>query len=103
MVDAALATSADDLDAFGQASLARRLVAEFVGALVFIGIGTGTATVLVAGPVQRLGSLSTVFGGQPGAATNEKVFGTLLGNTLGDTLPVALAFGIALAVMIYAV
>ncbi|MEA2477250.1 MAG: glycerol uptake facilitator protein [Actinomycetota bacterium] len=103
MVDEAAMTSAGDLDAFGQASLPRRLVAEFVGALVFIGIGTGTATVLVAGPIQRLGSLATVFGGQPGASTNEKVFGTLLGNTLGDTLPVALAFGLALAVMIYAV
>lgn len=103
MVDEAILTSTDDLDPYGQASLPRRLVAEFVGALVFIGIGTGTATVLVAGPIQRLGSLATVFGGQPGASTNEKVFGTLLGNTLGDTLPVALAFGLALAVMVYAV
>ncbi|MFN2594732.1 MAG: MIP/aquaporin family protein [Actinomycetota bacterium] len=101
MADQALVV--DDLDAFGQASLARRLVAEFVGALVFIGVGTGTATVLIAGPIQRLGLLTPVFGGQPGASTNEKVFGTLLGNTLGDTLAVAFAFAIALAVMIYAV
>ncbi|MGH2746337.1 MAG: MIP/aquaporin family protein [Actinomycetota bacterium] len=83
----------------GEASLFRRLSAEFVGTLVFVGIGTGTATVLAVGPLTRLGDLSQFLGGAPG---EEAVFGNLLGNSLADLMPVAFAFATALAVLVYA-
>lgn len=83
----------------GEAPLFRRLSAEFVGTLVFVGVGTGTATVLAVGPLTRFGELSEFLGGSPG---EEAVFGNLLGNSLADLLPVAFAFATALAVLVYA-
>jgi len=82
-----------------QASLTRRLGAEFVGTLIFVAIGTGAATVLAIGPIQRLGGLGALLQGNP---QNQQLFGALLGNTLGDLLPVAAAFAAALAALIYA-
>lgn len=82
-----------------QAPLGRRLGAEFVGTLLFVAVGTGAATVLAIGPLQRIGGLTEILQGAPG---QDKVFGALLANTLGDVLPVALAFAFALSVLVYA-
>lgn len=82
-----------------EASMGRRLLAEFVGTLVFVAVGAGTATVLALGPLRALGGISAAFGGQTG---QEAVFEGLLSNQLGDVFPVAFAFATALAVLVYA-
>lgn len=83
----------------GQASLARRLSAEFVGTTVFVAIGTGAATVLALGPLSRLGQLpETALGGPEG----ETFYRVLFGGGFGDVLGVAFAFATALAVLVYA-
>jgi glycerol uptake facilitator protein len=86
-------------EAFGEAPLARRLMAEFVGTLVFVAVGTGAATVLSLGPLKRLARLSDLLAAAP---QQNRIFSELLGSTLADTLGVALAFATALAVLIYA-
>ena len=86
-------------EAIGEAPLARRLTAEFVGTLVFVAVGTGAATVLSLGPLKRLARLSDLLGAAP---QQNRIFSELLGSTLADTLGVALAFATALAVLIYA-
>jgi glycerol uptake facilitator protein len=86
-------------EAIGEAPLARRLTAEFVGTLVFVAVGTGAATVLSLGPLKRLGRLSDLLAAAP---QQNRIFSELLGSTLADTLGVALAFATALAVLIYA-
>src|SRR5918992_1830071 len=86
-------------EAVGEAPLARRLTAEFVGTLLFVAVGTGAATVLTLGPLKRLGRLSDLLAAAP---QQNRIFAELLGSTLGDTLGVALAFATALAVLIYA-
>ncbi|MDQ3914824.1 MAG: aquaporin [Actinomycetota bacterium] len=78
----------------GQAPLTRRLGAEFLGTTVFVAIGTGAATILQMGPIQRLGNIPD--------ATGDPVLGALLGDTFGDVLAVAFAFATALAVLVYA-
>jgi glycerol uptake facilitator protein len=83
----------------GQAPLGRRLLAEFVGTLVFVAIGTGAATVLLLGPTKALGGISQQLGGDP---NQEAVFGALLGNNFGDILAVAFAFAIGLSTLVYA-
>jgi glycerol uptake facilitator protein len=82
-----------------EAPLTRRLVAEFVGTLLFVAAGTGVATVLALGPIKALGGLTELLGGQTG---QEQVFGTLLGNSLADTLAVAMTFAFALSLLVYA-
>lgn len=89
----------DDSHVAQQAPLGRRLGAEFVGTLLFVAVGTGAATVLLSGPLQRIGGLTDILQGAPG---QDRVFGALLANTLGDVLPVALAFAFALTTLIYA-
>jgi glycerol uptake facilitator protein len=81
--------------------LMRRLLAEFVGTLLLVAVGTGTATVLATGPLLRLQEVSSVV---PAAqrATFSQQFGALLGNGLGDVFPVAFAFATILAVIVYA-
>src|SRR5918992_1959682 len=86
-------------EAVGEAPLARRLTAEFVGTLLFVAVGTGAATVLTLGPIKRLARLSDLLAAAP---QQNRIFAELLGSTLGDTLGVALAFATALAVLIYA-
>ncbi|MDQ3983075.1 MAG: aquaporin [Actinomycetota bacterium] len=82
----------------GQASLFRKLGAEFVGTTVFVAIGTGAATALLMGPITRLGQLPS-----PGPSGDEAVFyRTLFGASFGDVLGVALGFATALAVLVYA-
>ena len=83
----------------GQASLARRLGAEFLGTTVFVAIGTGAATVLAMGPITKLGQIpEAALGGPEG----EAFYRTLFGASFGDVLGVALAFATALAVLVYA-
>lgn len=82
-----------------EAPLGRRLLAEFVGTLTFVGVGTGAATALLIGPGRALGGISEVLGPDEG---QQSVFGALLGNNLGDLLPVALAFAFALTFLVYA-
>lgn len=94
---------ATDVEPTGEAPLFRRLAAEFFGTLIFVAVGTGAATVLALGPIQRLGNLA----GLPGidAPEQQRLFGTLIGTggaTLSDVLPVALAFAAALTVLVYA-
>ena len=85
----------------GQASLVRRLGAEFLGTTVFVAIGTGAATILAMGPIRRLGELpESVLAGNPEEAAT--YFRTLLGSGFGDVLAVAFAFATALAVLVYA-
>jgi glycerol uptake facilitator protein len=81
--------------------LLRRLLAEFVGTLLLVAVGTGTATVLAAGPLLRLKELAATI---PAAqqATFSQQFGALLANNLGDVFPVAFAFATVLAVIVYA-
>jgi glycerol uptake facilitator protein len=88
----------------GEAPLSRRLAAEFVGTTLFVAIGTGAATALALGPLKRLGQLNQL----PGFAENPDtsvVYGNVLGTgppTLGELLPVALAFAFGLALLVYA-
>ncbi|MEA2447426.1 MAG: glycerol uptake facilitator protein [Actinomycetota bacterium] len=83
----------------GEAPLGRRLAAEFVGTLLFVAVGTGAATVLALGPLQRLGGLTQLLQGAPG---QDQVFEAILGNSLGDLMPVAFAFATALTMLVYA-
>jgi glycerol uptake facilitator protein len=83
----------------GAAPLGRRLAAEFVGTLLFVAVGTGAATVLAMGPLRRLGGLTQLLAGAPG---QDVVFEAILGNSLGDLLPVAFAFATALTMLVYA-
>src|SRR5687767_10616366 len=82
-----------------EAPMGRRLFAEFVGTLLFVAIGTGDATVLALGPLQRIGGLAQILQGAPG---QDQVFEAILSNSLGDLLPVAFAFATGLAVLVYA-
>jgi glycerol uptake facilitator protein len=82
-----------------EAPLGRRLAAEFVGTLLFVAVGTGAATVLALGPLQRLGGLTQILQGAPG---QDQVFEAILSNSLGDLLPVAFAFTTILAMLVYA-
>ena len=88
-------------EAPGEASLVRRLAAEFLGTLLLVAVGTGAATVLVLGPALRLEELAgaEALQGGPGEAA---VFQGIFANSLGDILPVAFAFAIILAVLVYA-
>jgi glycerol uptake facilitator protein len=82
-------------------SLVKRLLAEFLGTLLLVAVGTGTATVLASGPLLRLQQLAATI---PAAqqATFSQQFGALLANNLGDVFPVAFAFATVLAVIVYA-
>jgi glycerol uptake facilitator protein len=89
-----------DVAATGEALLGRRLLAEFVGTLLFVATGTGAATVLGIGPLARIGPLDEFLEGAPPG--QQEFIQALLANTLADILPVAFAFGTALAVLVYA-
>jgi glycerol uptake facilitator protein len=98
------AQRAAQLSRAGEAPLSRRLAAEFVGTTLFVAIGTGAVTALTLGPLKRLAELTQL----PGFAENPDtsvLYGSLLGTgapTLGDLLPVALAFAFGLALLVYA-
>lgn len=93
----------EETDLEGTAPLLRRLGAEFFGTFLLVAVGTGAATVLTLGPLQRLAGLA----GLPGieAPEQQKLFGTLIGTggaTISELLPVAFAFASVLAVLVYA-
>ena len=83
----------------GQASLLRRLGAEFIGTTVFVAIGTGAATALAMGPLKKLEALPEVALGAP---DQEEFYRVLFEGGFGDVLGVAFAFATALAVLVYA-
>lgn len=85
----------------GEASLPRRLAAEFLGTLLLVAVGTGAATVLALGPALRIDSLARGDALQDVPA-QQATFNQIFANTLGDILPVAFAFAITLAVLVYA-
>lgn len=95
----------DDTDTtdVGQAPLPRRLAAEFLGTLLLVSVGAGAVTAFLSGPANRFGGL---VGGEvdalSGAPQEQILFTQFFANTLGDLLPVALAFAFILAVGIYA-
>ena len=101
-----MATTADDVMASRrvdelelEAPLPRRLLAEFVGTLLFVGVGTGAATVAAVSAAQR-------FAGAPREQLADPVarsyYEALFAANFGDLLPVALAFATALAALVYA-
>ncbi|HEU4480664.1 MAG TPA: aquaporin [Actinomycetota bacterium] len=83
-----------------EAGLGRRLLAEFVGTLVFVAVGTGAATVALLGPLREFTKVSESAGGQLGP--QEQFVRSLLESGYGDVLPIAFAFATALAVLVYA-
>ena len=85
----------------GEASLIRRLSAEFLGTLLLVAVGTGAATVLALGPAERIDELARGDALQDVPA-QQTTFNQIFANSLGDVLPVAFAFAIALAVLVYA-
>ena len=82
-----------------EATLGRRLLAEFVGTLLFVAAGVGAAVVVKLIPAQALGRLDELFGGQPGQTD---VFKELLGGSFSDVMAVALTFAFALSLLVYA-
>jgi glycerol uptake facilitator protein len=103
MVDEPVVVSEEVIVLGAEASLGRRLAAEFVGTLLFVAIGTGAATVLAAGPLREFRELGEAAPSiQQGPPDQAAVFEAILGNSLGDLLPVAFAFAVGLAVLVYA-
>ncbi|MDQ4094759.1 MAG: aquaporin [Actinomycetota bacterium] len=103
MVDAG-ATAVDSTtraETLGEASMVRRLSAEFLGTLLLVAVGTGAATVLALGPAERIDELARGDALQDVPA-QQTTFNQIFANSLGDILPVAMAFAIALAVLVYA-
>ena len=83
----------------GEASLMRRLGAEFVGTLLLVAVGAGAVVAFSQVTAQ---AVARIVGSSPEGAIppeQQAFFGELIG---GDTLGVALAFGLTLAVIIYA-
>jgi glycerol uptake facilitator protein len=90
-----------DLEAEIEPPLKRRLLAEFIGSLLFVGVGTGAATAFTLGPLKSAAGVSDLFAGAPDPAAALRQFQFFAGNH-GNVLPVALAFSFTLAVLIYA-
>lgn len=84
-----------------EAPLLRRLLAEFMGTLLLVAVGSGAATVFLLGPARRFDLLATE-NALSGAPEEQAVFQSIFSNSLGDLLGVALAFAFILAVLIYA-
>ncbi|HET7483405.1 MAG TPA: aquaporin, partial [Actinomycetota bacterium] len=80
-------------------STAKRLLAEFVGTLLLVAVGAGAATAYLLGPLRLFSNLPEAVRTAPG---NEPTFKVLLGNSPADLLPVAIAFAVILAVLVYA-
>lgn len=85
-----------------EAPLMRRLLAEFVGTLIFVAIGTGAATVLALGPLREFLSIEEAAGGAGALGPQQQLITSLTASSFGDVLPVALAFAFGLAALVYA-
>jgi glycerol uptake facilitator protein len=91
-------TSLDDV-----APLGRRLGAEFLGTLLFVAAGAGTAAAIAVAPLGRLQKLTELLQAQGGPPTADPVLKALFTESgIAGSLPIALAFGFALAVLVYA-
>jgi glycerol uptake facilitator len=87
-----------------EAPLGRRLGAEFLGTLLFVAVGAGTAAAVGLGStLGRLQKLTEALQAQGGPPTADPVLKALFSESgIVGGLPVALAFGFALAVLVYA-
>lgn len=95
------AVTVTHLPEVGEASLLRRLGAEFIGTLLLVAIGAGSIIAILqvtAQTVARMAAASEAAG-QPFGPGQGDFYGELIG---GDVVGVALAFGLTLAVLIYA-
>ncbi|MDP9066918.1 MAG: aquaporin [Actinomycetota bacterium] len=86
----------------GQAPLGRRLLAEFVGTLLFVAVGTGAATVLALGPLREFLAVEESAGGAGSLGPQSQLIQSLTASTFGDLLGVAFAFAFALTFLVYA-
>lgn len=100
---------ADSLDTtdtteVGEAPLGRRLAAEFMGTLLLVAVGAGALTAFLTGPAQRFSALVDPDNNLVLIRSLEErlLFTQFFSNTIGDLLPVALAFAFILAVGVYA-
>lgn len=84
-----------------EASLGKRLLAEFVGTALFVAVGTGTVTALLLGPIRELGLIAEAAQ-TPDLGPQEQFISSLLAFQLGDVLAVGFAFATILAVLVYA-
>ena len=90
-----------------EAPLGRRLLAEFVGAALLVAIGAGAVTVFLLGPLreQAARTAEIVQGLAPEQVPGfeaDTLIQTLLRGGPGDLVPIALAFSLVLAVLVYA-
>jgi glycerol uptake facilitator protein len=84
----------------GEAPLLRRLGAEFVGTLLLVAIGAGSIVAFLQVTAQGVARIQeSAPAEQPYPEEQLNFFGELIG---GDVLGVALAFGLVLAVLVYA-
>ena len=92
-----------DGHAHAEAPLARRLLAEFVGSLVFVAIGTGAATALALGPLREFLLVEKAAEAAGGSLQGqEQLIRSIVATGFGDVLGVALAFAFGLAALVYA-
>lgn len=90
-----------------EAPLGRRLLAEFVGAALLVAIGAGAVTVFLLGPLRELAARTADIsqGLNPEQVQQleaDTVIQSLLRGGSGDLLPIALAFALVYAVIVYA-
>lgn len=102
MADAVQELTEDVEPTTGEAGLGRRLLAEFVGTLMFVAVGTGAATALLLGPLREFRAVETAAGGEGALGPQDQLIRSLLGAGLGDTLGLAFAFATILAILVYA-
>jgi glycerol uptake facilitator protein len=91
-------TAAPEVTAEGEAPLFRRLLAEFTGTALLVAVGAGTVTALAVGPATRLGAVAEAFPQAMEDPFSQFLFETAFVNVL----PVAFAFALVLAVIVYA-
>jgi Glycerol uptake facilitator and related permeases (Major Intrinsic Protein Family) len=90
-----------------EAPLGRRLLAEFVGAALLVAIGAGSVTIFLLGPLREQAARTAEIaqGLNPDQVQQLKadvVIQSLLRGGSGDLLPIALAFALVYAVIVYA-
>lgn len=81
-----------------EAPLTRRLLAEFVGTALLVAVGAGAVTVLALGAARSMDVVNKALPGGGG----DPVLNELFKGSFGDALPVAFAFSLVLAVLVYA-